>query len=266
MTPDEDLLNQLKFSLFLTDYEAKAYMALVETGALSVAEVGHKSGVPRPKCYEVLNSLLSKGLVSRTMSKPMKYQPLPVEMAFTNRLAQMKEDLEKRAEDADDIRTKISKMEWQPSKKRTYKVIFIEDPQSLFSFMISDTESATKEILIATSRTPVAHHWGDYFSKCFAQVLNRGVVFRFLAHSAEAFLRTVSQRDEVRPYLKGRKIQVQTTNLVHQPFSVIDGKVTYIYLTDVSRREFLLAIRIEDEVFGTHMKTFFDLLWKRGAG
>jgi len=143
MTPDEDFLNQLKFSLSLTDYEAKSYMALMETGPLSVAEVSNKSGVPRPKCYEVLNSLLSKGLVSRTMSKPMKYQPLPIEMAFAKRLAQMKDDLEKRARDADDVKTKISKMEWQHPKSRTYKVIFIEDPESLFSFMVNDTEGAT---------------------------------------------------------------------------------------------------------------------------
>jgi sugar-specific transcriptional regulator TrmB len=48
----------------LNEREAKVYLALLELGETSVLQVGLRSGIERTYCYDLLESLLKKGLVS----------------------------------------------------------------------------------------------------------------------------------------------------------------------------------------------------------
>jgi len=45
----------------LTEYEAKAYSALLNTHLSTATQVSEKSGVPRTKIYTVLKALKNKG-------------------------------------------------------------------------------------------------------------------------------------------------------------------------------------------------------------
>jgi sugar-specific transcriptional regulator TrmB len=47
----------------LTEYEAKAYFALLEVHLNTATKVSEKSGVPRTRIYSVLESLMNKGWV-----------------------------------------------------------------------------------------------------------------------------------------------------------------------------------------------------------
>jgi sugar-specific transcriptional regulator TrmB len=67
----EEIVRRLIHSLDLTEYEARAYLSLVEHGPLTARGVSEASGIPRPKCYDVLKSLQLKGLVSRVLLKPI---------------------------------------------------------------------------------------------------------------------------------------------------------------------------------------------------
>ena len=59
----------------LTNNEAKAYTALIEHGKLSAAEVSARSGVPYSRIYDVLSSLVNKGLITIIPEKTKKYNP-----------------------------------------------------------------------------------------------------------------------------------------------------------------------------------------------
>lgn len=49
--------------LGLTQYEARAYAALIRRDGSTPAEVARVAGVPRPRIYDVMDSLVAKGLV-----------------------------------------------------------------------------------------------------------------------------------------------------------------------------------------------------------
>ena len=66
-------LQELRF----TEYEAKAYLALLEEAPLTGYAVAKHSGVPRSKIYEVLGSLTDKGAVLASHGHPVQYSPLP---------------------------------------------------------------------------------------------------------------------------------------------------------------------------------------------
>lgn len=64
-------------TLGMTEWEARAYLALLEEAPVSGYAVAKRSGVPRSKIYEVLNSLISKGAVHVARGDTALYGPLP---------------------------------------------------------------------------------------------------------------------------------------------------------------------------------------------
>ncbi|WP_415283951.1 TrmB family transcriptional regulator [Candidatus Nitrososphaera sp. FF02] len=61
--------------LGMTGYEIRVYTSLLETGAMTAADISKKSGVPYSKIYEVLNSLEDKGWLESDSSRPQKFFP-----------------------------------------------------------------------------------------------------------------------------------------------------------------------------------------------
>lgn len=69
-------LFQLLQKLNFTEYEAKAYLSLLEKSPLSGYAVALNSGVPRSKIYEVLSGMEKRGEVMVSHENPALYFPL----------------------------------------------------------------------------------------------------------------------------------------------------------------------------------------------
>jgi HTH-type transcriptional regulator, sugar sensing transcriptional regulator len=63
--------------LGLTEWESRAYLALVKESPATGYGIAKLSGVPRAKVYEVLASLERKGAVEVARSDPLQYRPVP---------------------------------------------------------------------------------------------------------------------------------------------------------------------------------------------
>lgn len=61
--------------LGLTQYETRAYLALLDKGALTASQVSEYAEVPYSKIYEVLASLEKKGWVKAERGRPSRYYP-----------------------------------------------------------------------------------------------------------------------------------------------------------------------------------------------
>ena len=59
----------------LTEYETRAYLSLLERGAMTASEVSGHGGVPYSKVYETLNSLERKGWIEAERGRPSRYFP-----------------------------------------------------------------------------------------------------------------------------------------------------------------------------------------------
>ncbi|MGB3836439.1 MAG: helix-turn-helix domain-containing protein [Castellaniella sp.] len=69
-------LQQLGF----TEYEARAYVALVQAGELNGYELAKKTGIPRANIYAVANKLLERGAVLRTEREgAQRYSAIPAQ-------------------------------------------------------------------------------------------------------------------------------------------------------------------------------------------
>ncbi|TXK84102.1 TrmB family transcriptional regulator [Paenibacillus sp. N3.4] len=71
-----EIINMLQ-DLNFTEYEAKAYLALLDKSPLSGYAISLNSGVPRSKVYEVLSGMVERGEVMVSHEDPSLYTPLP---------------------------------------------------------------------------------------------------------------------------------------------------------------------------------------------
>jgi sugar-specific transcriptional regulator TrmB len=87
-------------ALGLTTYEAKAYVALLGRGSFTAAEVARQGDLPRQRVYDVLGTLVEKGLASARPGRVVKYAAVAPDLAIQRLVAthrQALEDLERGA-------------------------------------------------------------------------------------------------------------------------------------------------------------------------
>jgi len=77
--------------LGLTDYETRAYLALLERGVLTASQVSENAGVPYSKVYEILTLLERKGWIETERGRPSRYYPKAPSEALTTAKLQLEE-------------------------------------------------------------------------------------------------------------------------------------------------------------------------------
>ncbi|MDD1755519.1 MAG: helix-turn-helix domain-containing protein [Methanomassiliicoccales archaeon] len=60
--------------LGLTEYEARAYVAMVTIGEGGITEISQQSGMPRSRVYDIMERLAKKGFVEVGGMKPLRYR------------------------------------------------------------------------------------------------------------------------------------------------------------------------------------------------
>ena len=73
MIVKKEFLQQLKDDFRLNIYEVKIWTALLSRGIATAGELADISGVPRSRCYDVLESLEKKSFIIMKIGKPIKY-------------------------------------------------------------------------------------------------------------------------------------------------------------------------------------------------
>src|SRR5919197_290602 len=73
--------------LGLTMYEARAYLALVRRGSSTASEVARVASLPRQRIYDVLESLLEKGLAAAHPGRVATYEAVAPDRVLERLLA-----------------------------------------------------------------------------------------------------------------------------------------------------------------------------------
>jgi len=77
--------------LGLTDYETRAYLALLEKAVLTASQVSENADVPYSKVYETLTSLERKGWIETEKGRPGRYYPKAPSEALAAAKVQLEE-------------------------------------------------------------------------------------------------------------------------------------------------------------------------------
>jgi sugar-specific transcriptional regulator TrmB len=79
--------------LGLTSYEARAYVALIGRESFTAAEAARLAGLPRQRIYDVLGSLVTKGLASTRPGSVLKYAATEPNLAIDRLVAAHRQEL-----------------------------------------------------------------------------------------------------------------------------------------------------------------------------
>ncbi len=77
----EEVCRFLEF-IGIKGYEARAYLTLLSHGMETAPRLAAESGIPLPRIYDVLRSLLRKGLVEVKAGRPRYYKAIPPSIAL----------------------------------------------------------------------------------------------------------------------------------------------------------------------------------------
>src|SRR3954462_5996521 len=89
---DGELVGQLT-RLGLTSYEAKAYLSLIKRDSYTAAQVARQAALPRQRIYDVLATLVQKGLAVARPGNVVKYAATPPEIAINLLLQAHRQEL-----------------------------------------------------------------------------------------------------------------------------------------------------------------------------
>jgi sugar-specific transcriptional regulator TrmB len=94
--------------LGLTSYESKAYLALLRRDSSTAAQAARLANVPRQRIYDVLASLVEKGLASTRPGQVVKYAAVAPDLALERLVSDHREKLAELERDTADLIEELS--------------------------------------------------------------------------------------------------------------------------------------------------------------
>ncbi|MDM5248506.1 MULTISPECIES: TrmB family transcriptional regulator [unclassified Lysinibacillus] len=137
----DELIAQLK-ELGFTEYEAKAYTALVQNSHVSAYQVSKNSGIPRARIYDILDLLVEKGLVLKEETTDQTtYSSIPVAV-FLQQIQQSWQS------NFTSISTQLEKLETK-EQETEHKVLMLKGKQAIVNYCQSLLKKAEKKVLLS---------------------------------------------------------------------------------------------------------------------
>ena len=143
--------------LGLTSYEAKAYLALIRRDSFTAAQVARQSGLPRQRIYDVLASLVQKGLASARPGNVVKYAATAPELAIDLLLTAHRDDLARMERDA---RTMVGDLKpaFEAGQTHTDPLEYIEvlRDRRAINERFAELQAAVKQEILVFTKPPYA--------------------------------------------------------------------------------------------------------------
>ncbi|MDP4039991.1 MAG: helix-turn-helix domain-containing protein [Candidatus Pacearchaeota archaeon] len=223
--------------LGLTKNESRAYETLVQFGALSAGDVSKRSGVPYSRIYDVLDSLVHKGIVSVVPEKTKKFVASNPENFFKlinekeEKLKKIKEHIEKMKDFYED--TYKNPVEVVLGKRGFHKIVGEMPHSKKYSYTVKWSSEVRPEWIGDTERA-----------------LKRGVDLKTLVRYDE------ETKKNVLSWLKVNKNyrKIENDGIA---MSIIDGEQTMISLIKSN-----VTLLIKDKAFSKLMSKLFIETYK----
>jgi len=189
----ETLITTLQ-KLGFSEYETKAYFALISLGSPTAYEISDFTEVPYPKVYSVLAKLERKGLIEVNRGRPTRFRALPPNQALTGLKDSIIDQLE--------LATQKALEELEPiyktiSTRETLGTWNIVGKRNVVNKLKEVLEVARKEIVL--SFPDVENLLLDSVTRILKRAKKRGVSIKLLTSlQSKAYLRRVNKVAELR--------------------------------------------------------------------
>lgn len=252
MIVKQELLNQLKRDFRLNIYEAKIWTVLLSRGIATAGELADLSGVPRSRCYDVLESLEKKAFIIMKIGKPIKYIAVQPEEIVERVKRDINEDTELSLKMIEDIReTDIFKELQLLHKTGIEKVDGSELSNSIVGrdninhFLKRMVERTEKSVLIVTSAEGFARKV-NLLHKILRKISKKGVKAKIIAPVNEKIAKKVKDIVELEDKdINGR-------------FVIADKELLFMTNNDSINKNYDTAVWVKSEFFTKALREMID--------
>jgi sugar-specific transcriptional regulator TrmB len=255
--------------LGLTPYESRAYVSLMIQGPMSPSELAQKTGIPRPRAYDVLRSLMEKGLLLEQSGKPSIYAAVEPAQGLKNLLIGIEMEtlrrLEEKRKSAQTLTKLLSQM-YEKSKNLKLEGIKVWLTRRDTAFIAIYTEAirnCEKEFLVATTalRPPEKE-----ILEAIKHALKNGISIRVVRQILESWT-----KEELERYEKVVKAgsQVRYLNIKEIPlrFMVFDERDVILIFPSESKLKMpqtIEALWLRIPPLAKILCEQFEELWRKG--
>jgi sugar-specific transcriptional regulator TrmB len=153
---DAGLISRLG-RLGLTSYEARAYVALIKRDSYTAAQVARIAGLPRQRIYDVLGSLVSKGLAAARPGRQVKYAAVSPELAIDRLMARERAQLAQLELDASSMIDSLTP-DWEAGRSHTDPLEYIEvlRDRGAINERFAELQAQVKREILVFTKPPYA--------------------------------------------------------------------------------------------------------------
>jgi sugar-specific transcriptional regulator TrmB len=254
-----DLVTQLT-RLGLTSYEAKAYLTLIRRDSFTAAQVARQSGLPRQRIYDVLGSLVQKGLAAARPGNVVKYAATPPELAIELLLGSHREQLARMEHDAQLMVTDL-KPAFEAGQEHTDPLEYIEvlrDKRAINERFAELQAAVKREILVFTKPPYATPPQENVEGLEVIQTHEARSIYEFSVFDDAAVARGVQRFVEAGE--QARFVPSLPLKLV-----IIDETIVMFGMEDpVAGSSELTIVVVEHQSLAKVLKTAFNAIWDSG--
>jgi HTH-type transcriptional regulator, sugar sensing transcriptional regulator len=143
--------------LGLTTYEARAYVTLVRRDSFTAAQIARTAGLPRQRIYDVLASLVEKGLASARPGTVVKYAALAPDLAVERLVSSRRAEIAALERDASDVIGRLAH-EFQAGRAHSDPLEYIEvlRDRGAINERFAELQGAVKKEILVFTKPPYA--------------------------------------------------------------------------------------------------------------
>ena len=143
--------------LGLTTYEARAYVTLVRRDSFTAAQIARTAGLPRQRIYDVLASLVEKGLASARPGTVVKYAALAPDLAVERLVAGRRDAMLALERDAGDVIGRLGP-EFQAGRAHSDPLEYIEvlRDRGAINERFTELQASVKTEILVFTKPPYA--------------------------------------------------------------------------------------------------------------
>jgi len=246
--------------LGLTTYEARAYAALVRRESFTAAQVARQADLPRQRIYDVLGSLVHKGLAAARPGATVKYAAVAPELAVERLMSLQRDRLAELERDAASVLDTLNP-EYEAGRSHTDPLEYIEvlrDAAAINRRFVELQAQVRREILVFTkppyARPPEENVEGIEVSRTHRARSVYEVSALDDDNTATAIQRFMDAGTEA------RFVERLPLKLV-----IIDEAIVMFGMDDpVASSDAVTIVVVEHPALAQTLKLAFDATWDRG--
>ncbi|MBL4694768.1 hypothetical protein JKY72_05365 [Candidatus Gracilibacteria bacterium] len=242
-TTMQNNLTKILTNIGLSEKEARVYLSCIEKGTAPVSEVAKGAAINRVTCYDILEKLKKKGLVSYFTKQKIKY--------FTATSPEtLVDEYEKRS---NDLRASLPQFKRLTGETNHPRIRYFEGIEGIKA-IYADTLTSKSDILNFSNSHEIRHMWPEYDKEYVEKRAKKKI-----------YLRGISPKDAEGEIVKAEnKIYFREIRLIDRDqfdfsneINIYDDKVAIISFKDE-----LIGMIIESPEIANSQRAIFNMCWQ----